>query len=299
MEEEKTYFEKRIGKWVIRFKRDNVYRDRETGKVHYRKLFQIRKEWYGKDYVSEDWLNFYTGWNHPTFVYDTIEYEDNRHNLRCSLGWGLLYIYFPWRNSHANEEDVNNERPKWGFYCYGEGKGLFTSIWLCYGKNGKARHKVLYMPWEYVFYRHSIYLKDGTWWTMLDKERKKACKAGIDTWKDKRYNLRDDDESIKREKHQFAYTTKYGDHQETTATCFIEEREWRQRWLKWTKLFNHVRPEVSISFADEMGSERGSWKGGVMGVGAPMTFEERDKADMLSALRRYEEKVNRTNSYDR
>ena len=113
------------------------------------------------------------------------------------------------------------------------------------------------------------------------------------------YDLRDDDEAIKREKYQFTYTTKYGERQETTATCFMEEREWRQRWLKWTKLFNHVSPDVNISFADEMGSERGSWKGGVIGVGAPMTKEERDNLDMESAFRRYEERVNRIKSYDR
>ena len=68
--------------------------------------------------------------------------------------------------------------------------------------------------------------------------------------------------------------------QETTATCYIEEREWRQRWLSWTSLFNLVHTEVNIQFADEMGNRRGSWKGGTIGVYAPMTKEERTNADI-------------------
>ena len=69
--------------------------------------------------------------------------------------------------------------------------------------------------------------------------------------------------------------------------------------MLWTSLFNIVHTEVNIQFADEMGNRRGSWKGGVIGVYAPMTKEERANADIESALRRYEEKVNNTKSLDR
>ena len=298
--EEKIYFDFHIGCWHFILKQNYEYTDRETKKVHMNKVFKIRYEKETEnDYIIRDWMNFYTGWQYPCLVYDTIDYSDNRHNLRCSIGWGILYLYFPWRNSYAKEEDVNNERHKWGFYCYGEGRRLFDSIWLCYGKDGKARHKVFDMPWQNKFYRHSIYLKDGTWWTMLDKERMKARKQGINIWKDKRFYLDDTDDSIYKKTYPFKYVTKDGVTQETTATCYIEEREWRQRWLSWTSLFNLMHTEVNIQFADEMGNRRGSWKGGAIGVYAPMTKEERANADIESALRRYEEKVNNTKSLDR
>lgn len=297
MVNEKEYFCYCIGKWRFRFKQNYLWTDKKTGKVHMNKRFSIERiddkdadGWY------KYWLNFYTGFHHPCCVYDTVEYEDNRHNMRISIGWGILYIYFPWRNKKVNEEDVNNPEPKYGFYFYGEGKIPDTLVYYR-NKNGHNESHSIELPWSYKFYRHSIYLDDGSWWTMLDKERMKARKKEKIKFTDPRFYLPEDSELIYKEKHPFTYVTKSGEVQKTTATCFIEEREWRRKWLKWTKLYNLVRTTVSISFDDEMGNERGSWKGGVLGVSAPMTKEEKENKDIVGALRRYEAEVNRIHDY--
>lgn len=55
------------------------------------------------------------------------------------------------------------------------------------------------------------------------------------------------------------------------ATCRTEEREWRHgrgvwRWLlAWKR--NKVSRSLSISYSDEVGRRKGSWKGGTLGTG--------------------------------
>lgn len=295
MVEEKDYFEFHLGKFVFRLRNMHDWTDRNTGKVHMRKRFSIYTI---DDYEYQYWLEFYSGWRWPEFVYDTAEYEGNRHNIHFSLGYGEFYIHFPWRNKKITEEDINNPQPKYGFYLYPQ-NGMFTDFVYYVNRNGKNDSRRIYMPWNMEFYRHSIYLKDGSWWTMLDKERSKARKAGIDTWKDERYHLDYDSPKILKHKFPFKYVTKGGEVQETTATCYMEEREWRPKWFQWTSLFAKVKTSLEISFCDEMGNQRGSWKGGVLGVGCDVTQEEKANVDMESALRRYEEKVNRLHDYDR
>lgn len=58
------------------------------------------------------------------------------------------------------------------------------------------------------------------------------------------------------------------------ATTHIEEREWRfgEGWFKWLSLFRRakVRRSLSIEFDSEVGPEKGSWKGGLIGTGIDM-----------------------------
>lgn len=64
------------------------------------------------------------------------------------------------------------------------------------------------------------------------------------------------------------------DGERITATCTVEEREWRRGsgWFKWLSWF--YKPKVSrcidIRFSSEVGPERGSWKGGITGHGIDM-----------------------------
>lgn len=56
-------------------------------------------------------------------------------------------------------------------------------------------------------------------------------------------------------------------------TC-IEEREWRfgVGWFRWLGWFcgPKVRRSLDIEFSDEVGPDKGSWKGGVLGTGIDM-----------------------------
>jgi hypothetical protein len=296
---DKEFFDIRIGHWHAVLRREFQWRDRNTGKVHCNYVFRIQK----RTYESWDtWFEFYTGWRHPNFEYHTAEYEGNRHYLSASIGWGKIYWYFPWRNKKVTEDDVNDPQPVYGFYLYGEGH-FFDQLVIYVNKDGHSDTKHIDMPWQLDFYRHSIRLKDG-WWTMYEKDRKKAYKKARKTgekvdWDDRRFWLSDDDESILKKKFKFRYITKNKEVQDTTATCFIEEREWRPKWFAWTGLFKCVSTVLNIQFDDEMGNQRGSWKGGVMGVSAKMTKDEKESLDMESALRRYELDVTRKSDFDR
>lgn len=83
------------------------------------------------------------------------------------------------------------------------------------------------------------------------------------------------------------------DGQRMRATTRIVEREWRfgTKWCKWLSAFRHprIRRSLDIDFSDEVGPEKGSWKGGTTGHGIEMHHGELHE----SAFRRYCEQEHR------
>jgi hypothetical protein len=77
------------------------------------------------------------------------------------------------------------------------------------------------------------------------------------------------------------------DKTRVVATCRIEEREWRlgQGWFKWLSLFRKpkVVRSLDLHFDKELGPEKGSWKGGIIGHSIEMRAEETPE----QAFRRY------------
>lgn len=84
------------------------------------------------------------------------------------------------------------------------------------------------------------------------------------------------------------------DGQRVQVSTHIEEREWRfgEGWFKWLSLFRRpkIRRSLSINFASEVGPEKGSWKGGLMGTGIDMLPGELHE----EAFRRYCEQEHRS-----
>lgn len=77
------------------------------------------------------------------------------------------------------------------------------------------------------------------------------------------------------------------DGQRITATTCIEEREWRfgEGWFRWLSIFrgHKVQRSLDIRFSEQVGPEKGSWKGGTLGHGINMLKGELHEA----AFRRY------------
>ncbi|EKS26700.1 Uncharacterised protein [Afipia felis] len=71
------------------------------------------------------------------------------------------------------------------------------------------------------------------------------------------------------------------------ATTYAEEREWRlgTGWFRWIGFLlpKKRRRALNLEFAREVGPEKGSWKGGLIGTG----FEMRDDETHEHAFRRY------------
>ncbi len=71
------------------------------------------------------------------------------------------------------------------------------------------------------------------------------------------------------------------------ATTAISEYEWKfgEGWFKWLSVFrkSKIRRSLDINFSEEVGPEKGSWKGGTLGHGIDMLENELHE----SAFRRY------------
>lgn len=71
------------------------------------------------------------------------------------------------------------------------------------------------------------------------------------------------------------------------ATTRIQEREWRRgtKWCRWLSWFSRprIRRSLDITFSEEVGPGKGSWKGGTLGHGIEMLPGETHEG----AFRRY------------
>lgn len=144
-----------------------------------------------------------------------------------------------------------------------------------FGFIGVKKRKHIYLPWAYQWVRTSILLKDDTWFN----ESKKVRLNWEDTGDYGSYNWLE--ENKWQEKHP--YTDSY-DNTTVTATISVVEREWRPRWFKWTSIFSKVSKTIDVDFDKQVGKEKGSWKGGVLGCGYAMKPGETP----LQCLRRME-----------
>lgn len=166
------------------------------------------------------------------------------------LGWGDFYLSLPFDTGKGNECDT----PDYGFYMYhidpAPGKLNFPTCFIWQWNNYKSWD----MPWGYDWVRTSILLKDNTWAHETKGNRKEFYN---DEWKDQQYMI------------EYDFVDKY-DNTIIPTKVYVEEREWRQHWLKWTTLNSHVKRTIDVKFSKEVGSRKGSWKGGTIGCGYAM-----------------------------
>lgn len=210
---------------------------------------------------KREWVSiYYRKFLKPTisFRISPASYFDNRLMIHVDLLWISLYIHLP---IYSNIEEC--EYPEFGFYYHA------NSLVLCWNE----KKKFIHMPWTYEWVRTSRLLKDDSW-EHETKEKRKEYSKERDQW---------ELENLWSETHHVTYITQYGEVQDDIeATIKIEEREWRQKWLMWTKVGRKVSKDLSVSFNNEVGSERGFWKGGVTGCSTELKSNEKP----LKALRR-------------
>lgn len=132
-----------------------------------------------------------------------------------------------------------------------------------------------FLPWtEIKLVRSSGYGLDGEWLVDFDQKN----------WEQK-FAQRD---ALPRAKFLFADY----DGQIITASCYIEEAEYSKGvgYFRWLRYFvkNKVFRSMRMDFSAEVGREKGSWKGGVVGSGIDVQAGELHEA----AFKRYCEKQN-------
>lgn len=224
------------------------------------------------NYKTEEpqWVSFYPNFNSSLYI-EKAGYFDERPQVHTSatqvlalfiipflcfyslwflllaplilFGWGKLYIHLPIKTGIQDCESA-----AWGFNCHG------NTLWLYIGGAGNFQGGKKWLTWNIPFLtkdwvRTSILLKSETWEHESNGNHKSFYN---DEWKEKQKSW------------TYNYTDKY-DGEIIPTTIYVEQIEWRPKWLKWTSLFAKVSTTIDVHFSKEVGKEKGSWKGGVIG----------------------------------
>lgn len=127
------------------------------------------------------------------------------------------------------------------------------------------KNKVLWLPWkQWRFIRQSWYGPTGEHVETLWETSSKEVRAAQWEWR------REFEASLSKVVFEF---DDY-DGERIRASTHIEEREWHfgTGLFRWLSLFRRprIRRSLDIEFSSEVGPEKGSWKGGLIGTGIDM-----------------------------
>lgn len=177
--------------------------------------------------------------------------EDEReYGFQVSDG-GYLQVFF------GRQTDNSKTEQRWGYFLPWTQWRFVRHSW--YGPTGQHIETL----WEasYLELRREQY----RWQTEFEKTLAKV-----------RFLIRDSDGEV------------------IEVATQIEEREWRfgTKWCRWLSLFRKPRivRSLDLRFASEVGRDKGSWKGGLIGHGIDMLPGELHE----QALRRYCEQEHRS-----
>jgi len=180
---------------------------------------------------------------------------DDRHNTLI-IGLVLLTLYL--------------KIPLW----FSDGYDIERGYGFSFTRDGLHWHwgektRVFWYPWTLDHYRTTVLRPDGSVW-----------QSGNGLYGDKI-------PPALKEQHRYNYLMRDGEVQSCTATVYGVEREWRIRCAKRLPWPRKISRTIDVSFSEELGPGRGSWKGGVLGTG----FEWKRGETMQEALRKMEREV--------
>lgn len=205
--------------------------------------------------------------------------DDPHYSVNIVLPTLNIFVRVPgWlglRSGEHNRWDFGSR--KWGFQFAAVDMEFPSQLHLSWGN----RYKILDLPWSTVLVRRSYLLKTGVWFHHIeDSPNIRAIRRArrINFWRGllgipaseipEREDVYTRLESLNKytERHPYCYVLDSGEAQDTVADITVEEWETRRRWLRWTPFLSTVRRSIEVKFADEIGSGRGSYKGGVIGT---------------------------------
>jgi len=232
-------------------------------------------------YLTEnsEWVKFYPKFNKGFYI-SKAGYFDERPEVITSLTqlvalfilpivllyslWGLIllpFLVFGWGKMYINlpiKTGIQDcDSAAWGVNIHD------NTLWIYIGGGGNFEGGRKWITWSFPFltkdwFRTSILLKDGSWEHEYKGDKKYFYKK---EWKEKQASWKYD------------YTDSY-DNSIIPTTIYVEEREWRPKWLKWTKMFAIVNKTIDVDFSKEVGKRKGSWKGGTIGCSYTMLPNE-------------------------
>lgn len=158
--------------------------------------------------------------------------------LLCLVPYGFVCIHIPYDTGQDDK-------------CDSLSTGIAVSYEYDYVRlsSGK-KYKYIYFPHALEYHRISYLLKDQTW---LHRAKNSKVDTFSEVFK----------QGLHTEIHQV--TDSY-DGTLVTATCTVEEREWRRYWWPFNSWFAFIKRTVDIEFDQEVGPRKGEWKGGTIGM---------------------------------
>ena len=181
---------------------------------------------------------------------------------------------YEWSSSRGGYWDVHSR--EYGF-CLNEGH-LSIYYGPQTGDSTTEKNWGCFLPWtQWRHIRRSMFDTNGKhFWTEWSRPRgfKFRDQWGAET-------------AIKDACPTAVFEVEDYDGQRITAKTRIEEREWHfgTGWFKWLSIFRKpkLHRSLDIEFASEVGPEKGSWKGGLIGTSIETLPGELHEA----AFRRY------------
>lgn len=190
------------------------------------------------------------------FIYTGQEDEDK-------LPWMLhahflvfsLFLHFPCSLiPNSKKEKWRRDWQCWGFAFFED------AIHFYWGEHAG----IWYLPiFHKVFQRHEVLRADGSWVPF------------VGTWEQ---DKEPDGRAVFTA--PYAYKLENGTIQLREASVYVERWAWRPKWLQWTRAFESVRQCIEVTFSDEVGERRGSWKGGCIACGYDMLPGETPQATL-------------------
>jgi len=230
------------------------------------KIFNLKKknDDYSGNYWENDFLSFYPGFKQLNF-----NLKLDKAKVHFSFGYGQFYFSFKkLRNKLSDSFKEKFENKEYGFYFYNPGGGFPDSFWLRKGKKTLGYD----LPWAYTWIKSSRLKKDGGW----EHSKKGDIK---DFYDNSKYG-----EILYSELCSYQYVLNSGEVQKVIAKIIVQKTEWRQKWLKWTRLFRKVKKYIDVEFSEGIGESSGSYKGGTTGCDYNMLKNETP----IECLRRME-----------
>lgn len=145
------------------------------------------------------------------------------------------------------------------------------------GDSSTSKHWGYFLPWtQWTMVAHRIYGADGV---LAGDVHDKKPGEFLKNWERRTAII---DAAVKT-----VFLIRDFDGEEIEVTTHIEEREWRfgTGWFRWLGYLRprKIRRVLEMHFGSETGTEKGSWKGGLIGTSIEMLPGEEAEA----AFRRY------------
>ena len=230
--------------------------------------YGVGHENYDKYYTFSEWLkavsapSYHHGdmivdkplfklWRSWTFniTYDVCDYFSPYPEINISIfGFHFCFV-LPFRNNWTDECDP----PRYGIAVHSD------TFWIYLGGKGNMGGGTKWWTWSIPFFtkihvRHDVECNvDGEIKMIPYKNLESHGKDYIPLKENKLVNV-----------HTYNYTDAY-DGEIIPCKYWVEEREWRPKWLTWIGLFKDVKKYIEIEFDKEVGKKKGSWKGGCIG----------------------------------